>query len=105
MEKKIVAQKISTNLWIDSQAEEAVDFYLSVFKNARKGRRTHYGKAGQEFHGMHEGALMTLEFELEGQQFVALNAGPHFKFTEAISFIVNCETQEEVDYYWERLTE
>jgi len=103
MEKRIVARKITTNLWFDTQAEEAVNFYLSVFKNSRTGRVTHYGKGGQEIHGMAEGTVMTLEFELEGEAFVALNGGPHYKFNEAISFIVNCENQQELDYYWEAL--
>lgn len=105
MENKIVAHKITTNLWFDKHAEEAVKFYTSVFKNSKTGRSTRYGKAGQEVHGMAEGTIMTLEFELEGQEFVALNAGPHFKFSEAISFIVNCDTQEELDYYWGKLSE
>ena len=104
MEKRIVTQKITTNLWFNKQAEEAVNFYLSVFKNSRTGRSTYYSKDG-EMHGMPEGTLMTLEFELDGHPFVALNGGPYFKFTEAVSFIVNCENQEEIDYYWEKLTE
>jgi predicted 3-demethylubiquinone-9 3-methyltransferase (glyoxalase superfamily) len=98
-------QKITTNLWFNKEAEEAVNFYTSVFKNSRKLRETRYGKAGFEVHGMPEGTILTLEFELEGQKFVALNGGPHYKFSEAISFIVNCESQEEVDYYWEKLSE
>ena len=98
-------QKITSNLWFDRQAEEAVKFYTSVFKNARMGRIARYGKEGQEVHGMPEGTVMTVEFWLEEQGFVALNGGPHFKFNEAVSFIVNCETQEEVDYYWDKLSE
>ena len=98
-------QKITSNLWFDKQAEEAVKFYTSVFKNARVGRIGRYGKEGQEVHGMPEGTVMTVEFWLEEQGFVALNGGPHFKFNEAVSFIVNCETQEEVDYYWDKLSE
>ena len=98
-------QKITSNLWFDRQAEEAINFYISVFKNSHIGKITRYGKEGHDAHGMDEGTVMTLEFTLEDQQFVALNGGPHFKFTEAISFIVNCDTQEEVDYYWEKLTE
>ena len=98
-------QKITSNLWFNNQAEEAVKFYTSVFKNSRTGRITRYGKEGYEVHGMPEGTVMTLEFWLEGQEFVALNGGPAFKFSEAISFIINCEDQEEVDYYWEKLSE
>lgn len=104
MEKRLSNQKISTNLWFDRNAEEAVDFYLSIFKNSKKGRIARYGKEGFEFHGMPEGSVMTMEFILDGQEFIALNGGPHFKFNEAISFVVNCDTQEEVDYYWEKLT-
>ena len=97
-------KKITTNLWFDRQAEEAMHYYTSIFKNSKTGRVTHYGKAGFEQHRMPEGTVMTAEFWLEDQGFVALNGGPHFKFSEAISFIVNCETQEEVDYYWEKLS-
>lgn len=96
-------QKITSNLWFDKQAEEAVDLYTSIFKNSTIKRTTHYGKEGFEIHGMPAGTVMTIEFTLEGQTFVALNGGPYFKFTEAISFIVNCETQDEVDYYWNKL--
>lgn len=103
--KNKIQHKITTNLWFDNQAEEAVKFYTGVFKNSSTGRSAHYGKEGFEVHGMAEGTVMTLEFELEGQSFLALNAGPHFKFNEAISFIINCDTQEEVDYYWEKLSE
>lgn len=98
-------QKITSNLWFDKQAEEAVNFYMSVFKNSKLGRIARYGKEGFEIHGMPEGTVMTIEFWLEGQGFVALNGGPHFKFSEAISFIVNCDNQGEVDYYWEKLKE
>ena len=98
-------QKITSNLWFDNQAEEAAKFYISVFKNSKIGRITRYGKEGFEIHRMPEGTVMTLEFWIEEQSFVALNGGPHFKFNEAISFIVNCNTQEEVDYYWEKLSE
>ncbi|SEM71957.1 VOC family protein [Lihuaxuella thermophila] len=103
MSEKI--KKITTNLWFDTQAEEAAAFYVSIFKNSRLGRITRYGKVGTEIHGMPEGSVMTVEFQLEGQDFVALNGGPQFKFTEAISFIVCCENQEELDYYWEKLSE
>ncbi|AOH54963.1 hypothetical protein ABE28_011430 [Peribacillus muralis] len=97
--------KITTNLWFDTQAEEAARFYTSIFENSKIGRTTYYGKAGREIHGMSEETVMTIEFELEGQTFVALNGGPHFKFTEAISFIIHCESQEDVDYYWEKLSQ
>ncbi|MCW3093201.1 MAG: 3-demethylubiquinone-9 3-methyltransferase [Ferruginibacter sp.] len=98
-------QKITSNLWFDKQAEEAANFYTSVFHNSKIGRISRYGKEGFEVHGMPEGTVLTVEFWLEGQPFVALNGGPHFKFTEAISFIVNCDNQQEVDYYWKKLGE
>ncbi|MEO6220281.1 MAG: VOC family protein [Ginsengibacter sp.] len=97
-------QKITSNLWFDNQAEDAVKFYTSVFKNSKIGRIARYGKEGFEIHGRKEGTVMTMEFQVEGQSFVALNGGPVFKFNEAISFIVNCESQEEVDFYWEKLS-
>jgi predicted 3-demethylubiquinone-9 3-methyltransferase (glyoxalase superfamily) len=93
-------QKISPFLWFDKEAEQAVDFYTSVFKNSKKGDVTRYSEAGPG----PKGSVMTVSFELEGLQFTALNAGPHFKFTEAISFVVACETQDEVDYYWDKLS-
>jgi predicted 3-demethylubiquinone-9 3-methyltransferase (glyoxalase superfamily) len=98
-------QKITPHLWFDNQAEEAVNFYTSVFKNSSTIRTSHYGKAGFEVHKMPEGTVMTIEFEIEGERFVALNGGPVFKFNEAVSFIVKCENQEELDYYWEKLSE
>ena len=98
-------QKISPCLWFDDNAEEAVAFYVSIFKNAKVGNVTRYGKEGYEIHKREEGTVMTVDFELEGQKFLALNGGPVFKFNEAISFQIYCETQEEVDYYWEKLTE
>jgi predicted 3-demethylubiquinone-9 3-methyltransferase (glyoxalase superfamily) len=98
-ERSSVMQKISPFLWFDKEAEEAVDFYISVFKNAKKGDVTRYSEAGPG----PKGGVMTVSFELEGLQFTALNAGPHFKFSEAISFVVACETQDEVDYYWDKL--
>ncbi len=98
-------QKIIPFLWFDKQAEEAAKFYVSIFKNARIGEVTLYGKEGYDVHGMKEGTVMTVDFEIEGQKFVALNGGPVFKFNEAISFQVLCETQEDVDYYWEKLSE
>jgi len=105
MAKKIITQKITPNLWFNMQAEEAVNFYLTVFNNAGKGRVAYYTGTGKEIHGMDEGTVLTIEFELEGQTFLALNGGPHFKFNEAISFIINCKDQDEVDYYWNKLTE
>jgi len=97
-------QKITPFLWFDDNAEEAVKFYISIFKNSKIGKIARYDEAGEKASGRPKGSVMTVEFELEGQEFVALNGGPHFKFTEAISFVVNCETQEEVDYYWEKLS-
>lgn len=98
-------QKITPFLWFDRQAEEAVKFYTSVFKKSKVGKVTRYGKEGYEIHKMPEGTIMTIEFEIEGQKFVALNGGPVFKFNEATSFVISCKNQEEVDYYWDRLTE
>lgn len=98
-------QKISPCLWFDDQGEEAAKFYTSIFKDSKIGDVTRYGKEGYEIHGREEGTIMTVEFEIEGQKFLALNGGPIFKFNEAISFQVYCETQEEVDYYWEKLSE
>jgi len=103
MENKI--SRITPNLWFDSQAEEAARYYTSVFKNSRLGRILRYGKENRDPSGESEGKVMTVEFELDGQKFVALNGGPHFKFNEAISFIVHCDSQEEIDYYWDKLTE
>lgn len=98
-------QKITTNLWFDNQAEEAAKFYTAVFKNSSIGAMTRYGKEGFEIHGRPAGSVMTIEFELEGQPFLGLNGGPHFRFNEAISFIITCETQKELDYYWDKLTQ
>src|SRR3989338_1488355 len=98
-------QKIISCLWVDKSAEEAVNFYLTVFKNSKKGAISHYGKEGFEIHGMPEGTVLTIEFELEGQKFLAMNGGPVFKFNEAVSFMITCENQEKIDYYWEKLTE
>lgn len=97
-------QKITPNLWFSNQAEEAVNYYTSIFKNSKIGKISRYGKEGYEIHKMPEGTVMVIEFELEGQKFTALNGGPIFKFSEAISFIINCENQEEVDYYWNKLS-
>ena len=98
-------QKITPCLWFDDKAEEAAKFYASIFKNSKIGDVTQYGKEGYEIHGKEEGSVLTVDFEIEEQKFVALNGGPIFKFNEAISFQVHCETQEEVDYYWEKLSE
>jgi predicted 3-demethylubiquinone-9 3-methyltransferase (glyoxalase superfamily) len=92
-------------LWFDDQAEEAVAFYSATFGNSKIVDVARYGEAGHEIHGKPAGTVMTVAFELEGQSFTALNGGPMFKFNEAISFQVNCETQGEVDYYWEKLSE
>jgi predicted 3-demethylubiquinone-9 3-methyltransferase (glyoxalase superfamily) len=97
-------EKITPNLWFDSQAEEAATFYTSVFKNSSIDKITRYPAAGQEIHKQKAGSVMTVEFNLNGQKLVALNGGPDFKFTEAVSFIVNCENQEEVDYFWDKLS-
>ena len=99
-------QKITPFLWFDGQAEEAVKFYTSIFKNSKVGRILRYSeevaKASQS--GQPVGSVLTIEFEIEGQRFTALNGGPQFKFNESVSFVVNCETQEEVDYFWDKLT-
>jgi predicted 3-demethylubiquinone-9 3-methyltransferase (glyoxalase superfamily) len=93
-------QRITPNLWFDTEAREAADFYVSVFKHSRIVNVTHYTEAGPREAGM----VMTVEFELDGQRFVAINGGPEFTFNEAVSLEITCETQEEVDYYWDRLT-
>lgn len=98
-------QKITPNLWFNIQAEEAAKFYVSIFQNSKIGRITRYGNERHEINGITEGKAMTVEFHIEGQQFVALNGGPQYKFTEALSFIVNCDTQEELDFYWDKLAE
>jgi len=95
-----IAQKITPFLWYDNQAEEAANFYVSIFKNSRILGVTRYGKSGPG----PEGSLLTAAFELEGQKFTALNGGPRFTFNESVSFVVNCETQEEIDYFWEKLS-
>jgi predicted 3-demethylubiquinone-9 3-methyltransferase (glyoxalase superfamily) len=97
-------QKITPFLWFDDQAEEAAKFYTAVFKNSKIGKITRYGEAGEKAAGRPKGSVMTVEFELEGQKLTALNGGPEFKFNESISFVVNCATQDEVDYFWEKLT-
>jgi predicted 3-demethylubiquinone-9 3-methyltransferase (glyoxalase superfamily) len=97
-------QKITPFLWFDTQAEDAAKFYTSIFKNSKIGELSYYGEEGKEVHGMPAGSVMTAAFQIEGQGFVGLNGGPTFKFTEAISFAIDCEDQEEVDYFWEKLT-
>ncbi len=94
-------QRITPFLWFDNQAEEAANFYVSVFKNSKIKQITHY--TGEELPEK-KGQVMTVSFELDGQEFTALNGGPQFKFTEAVSFVIKCDTQEEIDYYWEKLT-
>jgi predicted 3-demethylubiquinone-9 3-methyltransferase (glyoxalase superfamily) len=101
----ITAPKITPCLWFDTQAEEAANAYLAIFRNSRIVRLSRYGKEGHEIHGREAGSVMTVEFEIDGQRLVALNGGPHFKFNEAVSFQVHCETQQEIDYYWSRLAE
>jgi len=98
-------RKITPCLWFDNQAEEAVNFYVSIFTNSKIGRVARYGEEGANISGRPKGTVMTVTFELDRQEFMALNGGPLFKFTEAISFIVNCETQQEVDRLWEKLSE
>jgi predicted 3-demethylubiquinone-9 3-methyltransferase (glyoxalase superfamily) len=99
-------QKITPFLWFDHQAEEAAKFYASIFKNSKIGTILRYGEEAAKISksGRPVGSVLTIEFEIEGQKFVALNGGPAFKFNESISFVVNCETQQEVDYFWEKLT-
>jgi predicted 3-demethylubiquinone-9 3-methyltransferase (glyoxalase superfamily) len=97
-------QKITPCLWFDNQAEEAAEFYTAIFPNSKIGNVSRYGEARQEVHGKLAGTVSTVAFELDGQVFTALNGGPTFKFNEAISFQVDCETQEDVDYYWQKLS-
>jgi predicted 3-demethylubiquinone-9 3-methyltransferase (glyoxalase superfamily) len=96
-------QKISPCLWFDSQAEEAARFYVSIFRNASIGAITRFGKEGFEIHGQPEGRVLTVDFVLDGVELMALNGGPQFKFNEAVSLIVHCDSQQEVDYFWEKL--
>jgi len=98
-------QKIMPFLWFDDKAEEAAKFYTSIFKNSKIGKVSRYGKEGYEVHRRPAGTVMTVEFQIEGQNFIALNGGPPFKFTEAVSFSVDCKTQEEVDELWKKLTD
>ncbi len=96
--------KITPFLWFDDNAEEAANFYVGIFPNSKCTGVTHYSDAGSEIHGHVAGKVMTVSFELDGAKFTAINGGPLFKFSEAISFVIDCENQEEVDYYWERLS-
>jgi predicted 3-demethylubiquinone-9 3-methyltransferase (glyoxalase superfamily) len=102
MDAKIA--KIQSYLWFDDQAEDAVRFYTAIFKNSGVGKVSRYLDSGQDIHGKPAGSVMAVDFHLEGQEFVALNGGPVYKLNEAISIVVNCETQEELDYYWEKLS-
>lgn len=96
--------RISPCLWFDNQGEEAAKFYTSIFPNSKLGAIARYGEAGKEIHGRQPGSVMTVEFELDGMAFTALNGGPIFQFNEAISLQVMCDTQEEIDYYWDKLS-
>lgn len=102
---QLSTSKIVPCLWFDSQAEEAAKFYCSVFANAKLGHISRYGQEGTEVHGRRPGSVMTAEFEIEGMRFVALNGGPLFTFTEAVSFQIHCDDQHEIDHFWSRLTE
>jgi predicted 3-demethylubiquinone-9 3-methyltransferase (glyoxalase superfamily) len=98
-------QKITPSLWFDDDAEDAANFYVAIFKDSRITNVSRYGEAGKEVHGKKPGTAMTVAFELEGQPFTALNGGPQFKFNQAISFQISCESQAEVDHYWDKLSE
>jgi predicted 3-demethylubiquinone-9 3-methyltransferase (glyoxalase superfamily) len=98
-------QKITPFLWFNDNAEEAANFYTSVFKNSKIGTISRYDEASAKASGRPAGTVMTVSFELDGQNFMALNGGPEFKFTPAISLVVNCETQQEIDYFWQKLSE
>jgi len=97
-------QKITPCLWFDDKAEEAAKFYVSIFKKSKLGPITRYGEAGSKVSGRPKGSVMTVTFEIDGQEFVALNGGPLFKFTEAVSFMVKCESQQEIDGMWSKLS-
>jgi predicted 3-demethylubiquinone-9 3-methyltransferase (glyoxalase superfamily) len=101
----LTKQKITPYLWFDDQGEDAANFYVGIFKDSRIINVSRYGEAGKEVHRKKPGTAMIVAFELEGQPFTALNGGPQFKFTEAISFQISCESQAEVDYYWDRLSD
>jgi predicted 3-demethylubiquinone-9 3-methyltransferase (glyoxalase superfamily) len=100
-----ITRRITPFLWFDTEAEEAAKFYTSIFDNSRIRQVHRYGKSGHETHGMAAGSVMTVEFEIDGQPLVALNGGPHFKFTEAFSLQVSCADQDEIDYFWSKLAE
>ena len=102
---RMKAKAIVSCLWFDSQAEEAANHYASIFENSKVGKISRYSKEGQDIHGKEPGSVMTVEFEIGGQKFLALNGGPQFKFSSAVSFVVNCETQQEVDHFWDRLSD
>jgi predicted 3-demethylubiquinone-9 3-methyltransferase (glyoxalase superfamily) len=102
--KSKITQKITPFLWFDNKAEKAARFYVSIFKHSKIGDITRYNEEGAKVTGKPKGSVMTVAFRLEGQEFVALNGGPLFKFTEAISFVVNCQTQAEVNYFWDKLS-
>ena len=99
-----ITQRITPFLWFDNQAEEAANFYVSIFKQSKIGAITRYDDESSKAAGRPKGSVMTVEFELDGQKFTALNGGPLFKFTEAISLVVNCENQKEVDHFWDKLS-
>jgi predicted 3-demethylubiquinone-9 3-methyltransferase (glyoxalase superfamily) len=99
------ATKIQPCLWFDTEAEQAANHYCAIFKNSKIGSISRFGTEGKEIHGKDAGTVMTVEFEVEGQKFVALNGGPQFEFDEAVSFQVFCDTQDEVDYFWSKLSE
>jgi predicted 3-demethylubiquinone-9 3-methyltransferase (glyoxalase superfamily) len=98
-------QRITPNLWFDTQAEEVANFYVSIFPNSKITGISHYGEAGAKVSGMKKGSVLTVAFELDGQQMLALNGGSAFKFNEAVSLIVNCMTQDEIDHYWDSLSQ
>jgi predicted 3-demethylubiquinone-9 3-methyltransferase (glyoxalase superfamily) len=104
LNRKVRMQTITPFLWFDDQAEDAVKFYTSIFSDSKIGRILRYTDEAAETSGRPVGSVLTIEFEIAGQKFVVLNGGPQFKFSEAVSFVVNCETQKEVDYLWEKLT-
>jgi predicted 3-demethylubiquinone-9 3-methyltransferase (glyoxalase superfamily) len=101
----IATQKIAPCLWFNTEAEDAAKHYTSIFKNSKIVTTTHYGKEGFEVHGKKAGTVMVVEFELEGQRFIALNGGPQFKFDEAVSFQIYCDDQKEIDYFWAKLSD
>ncbi|MBC9933203.1 VOC family protein [Chitinophaga qingshengii] len=105
MANKIITQRITPHLWFANEAEEAAKFYTSIFQHSSIGNITHYTDAGHDIHGMPAGSVLTVDFTLDGQHFIGLNGGPYFKFNEAVSFMVRCANQEEIDYYWEKLRE